>query len=89
VETVERVSSEQAPQGSKGPLADLGGWLAVHVGPTALTAVLQTLAGWVSRNDDRTVEITLGGDTLKLTGVSSQQQQQVIDDWRARQAART
>jgi hypothetical protein len=41
--------------------------------------------GWSSRTG-RTVEVTIGEDTLKLTGVTSQQQEKIIDGWLARHA---
>jgi hypothetical protein len=32
----------------------------------------------------RTVEVSIGGDSLKVTGATSQQQEKIIDDWLAR-----
>jgi hypothetical protein len=38
---------------------------------------------WAARSQ-RTVEITMDGDTLKLEAATAQQQQEVVDAWLAR-----
>ena len=60
----------EAPADSKG-LAAAGSWLVVHLGPAALREVLETISRWAARNE-RDVELSLGGDTLKLTGATPQ-----------------
>lgn len=40
---------------------------------------------WALRTG-RTVEVTIGGDMLKVTGVTTQQQEKIIDTWLARHA---
>ena len=75
-----------APEGAKG-LADLAGWLLVQFGTLdGLRAVVASVRGWTSRTG-RTVEVSIGGDALKVTGVTSQQQGELIDAWLARHAA--
>ena len=81
-------SGQDAPEDSKGVLELVAGWLAVNLGPEALRVVVSRVAGWAARND-RTVEVTMAGDVLKLTGVTSQQQDRLIDEWLARQAPGT
>jgi hypothetical protein len=77
------LSAEAAPEGAKG-LADLAGWLLVQFGTLdGLRAVVASVRGWTARTG-RTVEISIGGDALKVTGVTSQQQGQLIDAWLAR-----
>jgi hypothetical protein len=77
-----------APVGSKGALAAVGGWLVVNLGPAALRSVVRRLVAWAAHND-RTVEISVAGDVLKVTGVNEEQQNRLIDEWLTRQAART
>ncbi|MGH3916402.1 MAG: effector-associated constant component EACC1 [Pseudonocardiaceae bacterium] len=85
VDTVEPVPGGMAPEGAKG-LSSLAGTLAVRWGAAGLRAVLTTIRDWVSRNG-RTVELTIDGDTLKVTRATSEQQEQIINTWLARHAA--
>ena len=48
-----------------------------------LRAVVAAMRGWTSRTG-RTVEVSIGGDVLKVTAVASQQQREIIDAWLAR-----
>ncbi len=69
-------------RGAKG-VADIAGWLSVRLGTEALRIVLAKVADWVARND-RLVEVTEGGDTLKLGRAAREQQEKIIDAWLAR-----
>jgi hypothetical protein len=84
VAAVERRSDEAPPPDAKG-LAAVAGWLVVQLGPEALRVVLAKVADWAARND-RGVEVTIGGETLKLTRATREQQQRIIDGWLAQQA---
>jgi hypothetical protein len=76
---------EAAPRGAKG-FGDVAGWLVAQFGTLdGLRAVVTTVRGWASRTG-RTVEVSIGGDALKVTGVTSQQQAEIIDAWLARHA---
>ena len=71
------------PEGAKG-LGDVAGWLAAQFGTLdGLRALVAAVRGFASRTG-RTVEVSIGGDPIKVTGVTSQQQQQLIDAWLAR-----
>jgi len=85
VEAVELIPDAIVPHGSKG-LATAVGWLAAQLGPEALRAVLVKVTNWATRNG-REVEVSYGGDTLKLGWATREQQQEVIDAWLARHAA--
>jgi hypothetical protein len=79
------LSAETVPEGAKG-LGDVAGWLVAQFGTLeGLRAVLTTVRGFASRTS-RTVEVSIGGDVLKVTGVTSQQQGRLIDAWLARHA---
>lgn len=56
------------------------------MGLAGLEAVLAKIRDWVTRNG-RSVEVTIDGDTVKVTGATSQQQEQIINAWLARHAA--
>jgi hypothetical protein len=74
---------QKAPEGTKGIVAAVGGWLAVHFGPSGLKSVVNAVAGWAGRNG-KTVELSLNGNTLKLTGASADAQSRVIDEFFSR-----
>jgi hypothetical protein len=71
------------PEGAKG-LGDVAGWLVAQFGTLdGLRALVATVRGFASRTG-RTVEVSIGGDPIKVTGATSLQQQQLIDAWLAR-----
>jgi hypothetical protein len=85
VQGVDQLSGEAVPTGAKGAAA-IAGWLAVQLGREALRVVLAKVADWVTRND-RVVEVSYGGDTLKLGRATREQQEKIIDGWLARHPA--
>lgn len=85
VSAVDQLLDDAVPPGAKGVTAIVG-WLAVQLGPEALRAVLAKVADWVTRNG-RPVEVSYGGDTLKLGRATREQQEKIIDDWLARHPA--
>jgi hypothetical protein len=86
--SVAPLPAEAVPEGAKG-LGDVAGWLAAQfVTLDGLRAAVAAVRGWSSRTG-RTVEVSMGGDVLKVTGVTSQQQDKLIDDWLARHAPGT
>ena len=81
--SVAPLTAEAAPEGAKG-LGDLAGWLLVQFGTLdGLRALVAAVRGFSSRTG-RTVEVSIGGDALRVTGVTSQQQREIIDVWLAR-----
>jgi hypothetical protein len=87
VEMVELLTTDTVPDGAKGA-SSLVGMLGVRLGAAGLKAVLDKIRDWVSR-DSRSVEVTIDGDTIKVTGVTTAQQEQIINVWLARHASRT
>jgi len=85
VAAVEVLATEAGHVGAKGA-SGIAGTLAVRLGVAGLKAVVTRAREWVSRNG-RSVEITLDGDTLKLTSVTTEQQNKLIEAWLARHAA--
>ena len=83
VASVAPLTAEAAPEGAKG-LGTLVGWLVVQFGTLdGLRAVVTAVRRWTARTN-RTVEVSIDGDVLKVTGVTSQQQGELIDAWLAR-----
>jgi hypothetical protein len=83
--SVAPLSADTAPDGAKG-LGVLAGQLLAQVTTiSGLRAVVSAVRAWAARRQ-RTVEISIGGDVLKMSGVSSQQQEKIIDAWTVRHA---
>ena len=63
--------------------------LAAGIGAVAglRTLTAPAVLAWAARTQ-RTVEITMDGDTLKLDAATPQQQQEIIDAWLARHGTR-
>jgi hypothetical protein len=80
------LADETSPDGAKGLGTLVGGLLAQYGTLDGLRAVVAVVHRWASRTG-RTVEVTIGGDVLKVTGVTTQQQEKIIDTWLARHAA--
>src|SRR6478672_9111049 len=77
VERVDPLVEDHAPDDAKGAVAVISGWLAVHLGPAALKAVVNAVVAWAGRNA-RSVELTLNGNTLKVSGVSADAQARIV-----------
>ena|SRR5271165_1384647 len=85
VASVALLTDDQSPDQAKG-LGTLTGWLLVQFGTLdGLRAAVAAVRGWASRTG-RAVECSIDGDVLKVTGVTSQQQEKIIDNWLARHA---
>ncbi len=91
VPVVKTVAAGEVPGSTKGSVAELAGFLAVTLGPAA-GPILETLLGnvltWARRNN-RTVEVSVAGDSIKVSGVDRHQQDRLINDWIQRQAERS
>ena len=89
------VSAVEVPQAGEPPpgtraveLAALGA-LAVSIAkPELLTAVVAVVRSWLSRSQHRSIKLVLGGDVLELTGVPSDEQRRLTDEWLRRHDSR-
>ena len=88
VDAVEPATSGAAPDGAKGlELLAVGGLVVrFAMKTTVLRSVVDSVVGWLGRQQARSVKLTLDGDTLELTGVSSDEQRRLIELWVARHA---
>jgi hypothetical protein len=84
VDAVGPVANPVQPEGAKG-LEALVGWLGVCLGKEGLRAVIATAVNWATHTG-HTIEITYGEDVLKVTGVTSAQQERIINDFLTRHA---
>jgi hypothetical protein len=84
VSAVTPVEDAAVPAGAKGTGA-VGGVLGVVLGKVGLPQLVAKVREWVSRSG-HVVEITLGGDTIKVVGPTAEQQDELIRTWLARHA---
>jgi len=88
VGAVDRARVAEPPPGARAADAATLGTLLVGLANTAsvLSRVVRAVRAWLSRGEARTVKLELDGDKLELTGVSSEQQERLIETWIARHA---
>ena len=78
------------PDGAKGlGLASVGSLLINLTALPVLRAVTDVVRAWVARNANRSATLVVSGESIKLTGISPQQQDRLIDEWLARVAAKS
>ena len=86
VETVNLVRAGAAPRGAK--VGDPITWGALLVTLTASGGVITTLIGalqpWLTRHERRSVTLEIDGDKLEVTGISSEEQQRLVNAWVSR-----
>jgi hypothetical protein len=80
VESVDPVRAGEAPPDTRGiDLMVLGGLLVtLSKSPELLKMVIASVQSWVAGRQGRSIEVQIEGDTLKVSGVSSDQQRQLI-----------
>jgi hypothetical protein len=88
VDAVEPATEGEAPAGAKGiELLAIGGLVVQFAMKSEiLRSVVDATSAWLGRQQGRSVKLTLDGDTLEVTGVSSDEQRRLVDLWVARHA---
>jgi Effector Associated Constant Component 1 len=85
VEAVNRVTGDTAPQGAKSPAADLTDTLIIAFSNSAvLAALVGVLRTWLSRGSGRKVKLQIGADRIEIEGLSTADQEKLIEQWIAR-----
>lgn len=79
VEQVELVRDGRTPTGSKSAEAVTIGALLVTLAPTALTGAISLVQTWLDRHATSSIEISLPGKSITLTGGSSVDTQRLLD----------
>ena len=89
VSAVEVPQAGEPPPGTRAVELAAHGALAVSIAkPELLTAVVAVVRSWLSRSQHRSIKLVLGGDVLELTGVPSDEQRRLTDEWLRRHDSR-
>lgn len=83
VDTIHLASGGDAPDSSKGIDLLAAGGLVVRFAlrQELLQSVIDGIRSWLARQHARSIKLTLDGDSLELTGVSSAQQDRLVELW--------
>ena len=89
VDAVELPPAGEPPPGSRAvDLAAIGALVVTVAQSPLLASVLAAGRSWLAGSQRRSIKLELGGDVLELTGVSSDQQRRLIDEWLRRHESR-
>jgi hypothetical protein len=78
----------ELPPGTRAAAPAALGALAVTVTQSLLTSVLAVVRSWLASSQQRSIKLELGGDVLELTGLSSDEQRRLTDEWLRRHDSR-
>ena len=83
---VER-APKAAPSGARAGESAAAGVLAVALlgGSGVLPMVVEAVRAWLARAGGRSLKIAAGDDVLEVSGISSEQQERLIEAWLERQ----
>jgi hypothetical protein len=88
VDAVDLPSAGEAPDLSKGIGLLAAGGLVVRfvLGDGRLQSIIDGIRSWLARQHRRSIKLTLDGDSLELTGVTSAEQDRLVEFWLIRHA---
>jgi hypothetical protein len=82
VEAVELPRAGEAPPGTRAvELAALGALVVTIAKSPLLVPVVAAVRSWLAGAPDRTIKLELDGDVLELSGLSSNEQRRLTDEW--------
>jgi len=85
VEDVDLVEAGEAPGRAKGDAMTLGTLLVTALASSgALPSLFGLLESWLTRHSLRSATLEIDGDKLEVKGVSSREQQALIEAWMSR-----
>lgn len=86
VDAVNSVSSGEAPDSSKGIDMLAAGGLVVQfvLRQDVLQSIIDGVRSWLGRQHARSIKLTLDGDSLELTRVSTAEQNRLVELWMMR-----
>lgn len=86
VNAVRQPARGEAPEDAKGAglLAAAELVVGLVASPEVLASIIGEIRSWLGRNRARSVKLTLGGDALEVSGVTSDEQERLIDLWISR-----
>ena len=89
VEAVELPRAGQPPPGTRAvELAALGALLVTVTQSPLLTPVVAAVRSWLAGSPQRSIKLELDGDVLELSGLSSNEQRRLTDEWLRRHESR-
>jgi hypothetical protein len=89
VNAVELPPAGEPPPGTRAvDLTAIGALVVTLTQSQLLTAVVAAVQSWLSRSPRRSIKLELGGDVLELTGVASDEQRRLTDEWLRRHDGR-
>ena len=89
VEAVERPRGGSPPAGTRAvDFVAAGALLASFARPELLAGIVAAVRSWLGGSGQRSVKLEMDGDVLELTGVSSDEQRRLTDEWLRRHVAR-
>jgi hypothetical protein len=89
VDAVEPRPAGEPPRGARAAELTALGTLVVTVAQSHLLgAVVAAVQSWLAGSPKRSIKLALGDDVLELTGVSSNEQRRLADEWLRRQESR-
>lgn len=86
VADVAQLAKGPPPPGARAVEASIVGALAVTAARGVVAAVVRSLEQWVGIRSNRTVKITLGEDSLELSGASLDDQHRLVESFLAHHA---
>ena len=89
VEAVELPRAGEPPPGARAvELAALGALVVTVAQSPLLGPVVAAVRSWLAGSPQRSVKLELNGDALELTGLSSNEQRRLVDEWLRRHESR-
>jgi hypothetical protein len=90
VNSVEPAPAGPAPAGTRAvDIADIGNLvITVAQSAAAIVSLVTAVQSWLNRNRQGTVTLAVGGDELKLSGLSTKDQRELVNAWIARRVAK-
>ena len=85
VETVDLVSVGEKPEKAKAvdPIS-WGTLLVTLISAGGMNSLINVLQSWLSRHERRSITLKIGDDELEVTGISSKEQQRLMEAWLSR-----
>jgi hypothetical protein len=78
VESAEPVREGELPEDAKGVPVAVGTVLVKLAETAGVSALINVIGSWLSRDKSRTLKLQLGESTLELTGLSGTEQQDLV-----------
>jgi hypothetical protein len=89
VEAVEQPRAGEPPPGTRAvELAALGALVVTVSQSQLLTPLVAVVRSWLAGSQQRSIKLELDGDVLELTGLSSNEQRRLTDEWLRRHESR-